>query len=61
LYNVITLMLDTKLKVKLIRRGSGYLIYIPKSILKQTGVDLEKISYVKRYPTKDKQIILRFS
>jgi hypothetical protein len=53
-------MIDCKDYTKLINRGSGYLVYIPKSLLELLKIDFKKKLLVKRYATKDKQIILRF-
>lgn len=47
-------MKEFNLRQKLVRRGSGYLVYIPKE-----GVPND-CRFVNRYLTKNKRVILEF-
>lgn len=47
-------MRDFNVRQKLIKRGSGYLVYIPKDAVPNGS------SYVYRYLTKNRKVILEF-
>lgn len=53
-------MIDCKDHVKAIKRGSGYLVYIPKTMLEIAKIDFSKELIVRRFPSKEKTIILKF-
>lgn len=46
--------------IKPVKRGSGILVYIPKTLLVECGVDVTDKLRVKRYRTKKKSVILEF-